>query len=203
METEFNNRLDNLRIKYCFNKQQYDLPTLKFIIVGDNPGNTEYKENKFFIGPSGQELRKHFYSNELIGDFENECIIFNKTFIHTTKTADLEPIKNEIGQELFDGIQIYCAKQIAELSNELNLPILIFGKSNLGPSLLFDAFWKSIIELVKEKRNLLVYNHPSPPYLQFNKEWDKYKNVLNYNSTLDLLKQIGLINSELINNKYK
>jgi hypothetical protein len=203
METEFNDKLDNLGIKYCFNEQKYHLPTLKFIIVGDNPGNTEYKENKFFIGPSGQELRKHFYSNELIGDFENECIIFNKTFIHTTKTADLEPIKIEIGHELFDNIQKYCAKQIAELSNELNLPILIFGKSNLGPNLLFDAFWKSILELVNEKRNILVFNHPSPPYLQFNKEWDKYKSALNYNSPLDLLKQIGSINNKLINNKYQ
>ena len=63
----------------------------------------------------------------------------------------MKPLKDEIGQELFDNIQKYCAKQIAELSNELNLPILIFGKSNLGPNLLFDAFWQSIIELVQEK----------------------------------------------------
>ena len=78
METEFTDKLDNLGIKYCFNEQNYDLPTLKFIIVGDNPGNIEYKENKFFIGPSGQVLREHFCSNELVGNFENECIIYNK-----------------------------------------------------------------------------------------------------------------------------
>lgn len=202
MITDLKNQLEKSGVKYCFNEQEYDLKKIKFIIVGDNPGNTEYKENKFFIGPSGQELRKHFKTNDIIQDFDNECIIFNKTFIHTTKTNDLEPISKVIGSNLFNDIQIHCATEIAKLSNEYNLPILIFGKSNLGPNLLFDSFWKAITQIVKEQSNILVYNHPSPPHLQFNKEWDKYKNSLNYSSNLDLLKKIGTINTKIIKSKY-
>jgi hypothetical protein len=202
MTTEFNTRLDKFGVKYCFNEQVYDFSKLKFIIVGDNPGNTEYKEKRFFIGPSGQELRRHFKLNGLTADFDNECIIFNKTFIHTAKTVELKSIVEQIGKVLFDDIQVYCAKEIAAISNKFNLPILIFGKSNIGPKLLFDSFWKAINKFTDNKENLLVFNHPSPPYLQFDKEWDKYKNEFNLDSSLTLLRRIGLINSDSINNKY-
>lgn len=202
MTTEFNTQLDNYGVKYCFNEQVYDFAKLKFIIVGDNPGNTEYKEKRFFIGPSGQELRRHFKSNGLTTDFDNECIIFNKTFIHTTKTIELEPIAEQIGKVLFDDIQTYCAKEIAEISNKFNLPILVFGKSNIGPKLLFDSFWKAINQFNDNKENLLVFNHPSPPYLQFDKEWDKYESQFKTDLPIALLKRIGTINSENINNKY-
>lgn len=201
MTTEFNYKLDSLGIKYCFNEQKYDLSTLKFIIVGDNPGNTEYKENKFFIGSSGRKLRNHFNTSGLTTDFESECIIFNKTFIHTSKTNELEPIINQVGKEVFEGIQLYCAREIAKISNDYNLPILVFGKSKIGPNLLFESFWKAINQFVDKKENILVFKHPS--YNHFFIEWDKYKNVLTYKSSLDLLKQIGDINIKLINSKYK
>ncbi len=205
MTSKFINQLDELGVKYCFNEQLYDFSKLKFIIVGANPGNTEFKEKRFFIGPSGQELRRHFKSNGLTTDFENECIIFNKTFIHTTKTVELEPIALQIGKNLFDEIQIHCAKEVAEISNKYNLPILIFGKSNIGPNLLFDKFWTAINEFTHNKENILVFNHPSPPYLQFDKEWDKYRLEFDSDSdsSLILLRRIGLINSNNINNKYK
>lgn len=200
MQTEFNDKLDRLGIKYCFNNQKYDLSILKFIIVGDNPGINEYKENKFFVGNSGKELRKHFNTNDLTNDFDTECIVFNKTFIHTAKTEELENIVNQVGKIFFENIQLYCASEIAKISNEHNLPILIFGKSKLGPNLLFDSFWKAINQLVDKKENILVFNHPS--YDNFFIEWNKYKNILNYNSAIDLLKQIGSNNTTLINKKY-
>jgi len=200
MTTDFNNRLDELGVKYCFNEQVYDYSKLKFIIVGDNPGNTEFKEKRFFIGPSGQILRKHFSDNELSKDFDNECIIFNKTFIHTTKTLELNSIEKQIGKVFFDDIQRHCAKEIAEISNKFKLPILIFGKSNVGPNLLFDAFWSAINEFSKDKEKVLVFNHPS--YSHFNREWNKYKNEFNTDSSLTLLQRIGIINSEKINKKY-
>lgn len=111
MMTEFNNRLDELGIKYCFNEQAYDFSKLKFIIVGDNPGNIEFKEKRFFIGPSGQQLRSHFKSNGLSTDFDNECMIFNKTFIHTSKTAELKPIVKQIEKKLFDDIKYIAQKK--------------------------------------------------------------------------------------------
>jgi hypothetical protein len=96
MTTEFTNKLDKISVKYCFNEQDYELPKLKYIIVGDNPGKTEYKESKFFIGASEQKLRRHFKTNELIDNFDIECAVFNKTFIHTTKTEELESIRKDI-----------------------------------------------------------------------------------------------------------
>lgn len=200
-KTELKNKLDQLEVKYCFNEQIYSNDNLKFIIVGDNPGKTEYLENKFFIGPSGQVLRKHFLTNMLTKNFDEECIIFNKTFIHTAKTKDLEPILTQIGKALFTEIQEYCANEISELANEFNLPI--FGKSNIGPDLLFNSFWKSINSTINDKGNILVFNHPSPPYLQFEKEWDKYRNQGLHTSNLDLLQIIGKNNAKKIQEKYK
>lgn len=203
MKDNFTYILVKKGVKYCLNELQYDPKKLKFIIVGDNPGNTEFREKRYFIGPSGQELRRHFRTNGFTSDFDNECIIFNKTFIHTTKTNELESIVNIIGKTLFDEIQKICALEIAKLSNTHNLPILIFGKSNIGPQLLFDSFWKNLVQATINKSNILVFNHPSPPYLQFDKEWDKYRDKFPTESPLSLLHKIGLINSENINNKYK
>lgn len=197
---ELTNKLDQLSVKYCFNEQEYSLSKLKFIIVGDNPGITEYETNRFFIGRSGQDLRNHFLQNNLVTEFDQECMIRNKTFIHTRSTNDLEAIKSEIGEEYFNSIQENCAYEIAQISNEFNLPILIFGKSKMGPDELFDKFWRSINQKVNSL-NILVFSHPA--YSRFEQEWNRYKEKLTYKSSLNLLKQIGSINTEQINNKYK
>jgi hypothetical protein len=202
MKTDFINRLNELGIKYCFNEQTYDFSKLKFIIVGDNPGDTEYEKKRFFIGPSGQKLRNHFQTYELVENFDNECIIYNKTFISTTKTNDLKHIKESIGREYFDSIQIYCAKEIATVSNEFKLPILVFGKRNLSPNFLFESFWKALNKASDNKENILVFKHPS--YNHFFKEWDdKLKDQIKIDSSIDLLRQIGTFNSRNINIKYQ
>jgi len=201
MNAEFNNILDKLGIKYCFNEQNYDFSKLKFIIVGDNPGDTEYQKKRFFIGASGKKLRKHFLINGLIENFDDECFIRNKTFISTTKTDQLKEIKTKIGIDYFDEILVYCANEIAEISNEFDLPILIFGKSKIGPSLLFDKFWKVLNKAVIKKENILVFNHPS--YNHFFNEWDKYKQEFEMDSSIKLLHCIGRINTINLNNKYK
>lgn len=198
-KTELIDKLDQLGVKYCFNEQGYSLDKLKFIIVGDNPGKTEYETNRFFIGKSGQDLRKHFKQNNLVSDFDNECMIRNKTFIHTRATNDLETTKDEIGTNIFDSIIENCVNEIAEISNKYNLPILIFGKSKIGPNQLFDKFWLLINQKVKLS-NILVFSHPA--YSRFEQEWNRYSNILTYSSNIDLLKQIGEKNTELINKKY-
>jgi hypothetical protein len=198
-KTELTNKLDELNVKYCFNEQEYATDKLKFIIVGDNPGKTEYETNRFFIGKSGQDLRNHFLRNNLISEFDQECMIRNKTFIYTKATNDLETTKNVIGTNIFNSIQENCANEIAEISNKFNLPILIFGKSKIGPNQLFDTFWQLINQKVKHS-NILVFSHPA--YSRFEQEWNHHANVLTYSSSIDLLKQIGEKNAELINKKY-
>lgn len=201
-KNELTQQLEKHHVPYCFNEQHYDFDKLKFIIVGDNPGKTEYIENKFFIGPSGQELRRHFSKYDLSQNFDEECIIYNKTFIHTPKTKDLQAIQEKIGDELFDATQIQCAEEVAEVANRLKLPILIFGKSSIGPKQLFDAFWQSLNQKVNNSEKVWVFNHPSPPYLQFQKEWKKYAEQVPQYSSSDLLKHIGKINTQKIKSKY-
>lgn len=201
MTTEFTNYLDNLQVKYCFNEQQYDYTKLKYIIVGDNPGIKEFEEKQFFIGPSGRALRKHFFDTQLIEDFDQECIIFNKTFIHTKNTKELKISREHVGVDYFNAILIHCAKEIANISTKLELPILIFGKSHLGPNSLFEFFWKAITESTVNKEHLLVFSHPS--YNNFFKEWTKNKRAVKLDSSQDLLNHIGLKNATDINNKYK
>ncbi len=57
-------KLDLLNVKCCFNNQEYNFDKLKFIIIGDNPWETEFDENIFYL-----------LSNNLSSNFDNECII--------------------------------------------------------------------------------------------------------------------------------
>ncbi len=198
---EITNRLNTLGIKYCFNEQKYDNSQLKFIIVGDNPGKKEYEEKKFFIGDSGQKLRKHFLENNLIdSDFDKECMLFNKTIIYTPTTEDLREIKKN-KKDLFDEIQSFCAREIANTANELKLPILIFGKSEIKRYGIFKKFWRELNIYTKNKKSIFAFNHPSRSL--FKTEWNNNKEKLTYESNIDLLKQIGRNNTKEINEDYE
>lgn len=197
---EFENKLHQFGVKFCYNEKEYDYSILEFIVVGDNPGDEEYKMKRFFIGTSGQKLRSHFHINHLTDNFEEKCIVFNKTFISTTKTRDLHDIKEKIGEDLFNNIQIHTAKEVANISNKFNIPILVFGKSNIGPSLLFDTFWKELNKTINNRQNILVFNHPS--YDHFFIEWNRYNQQFGSLTPKELLSRIGTLNSCIINDKY-
>ncbi len=186
--------------KVCENKQGYDYDKLEYIIVGDNPGKEEKKQERYFVGTSGKQLRQ-FFENEIIfgKKFDDSCIVFNKTFIHTIKTEDLKKIRAN-DTILFNEVLVCCAKEIIKLSNEKNLPILIFGKTHLKPNSIFEPFWKEINKSVGNKEIVLVYNHPS--YNNFNKEWKKYKEQYPTSDNKELLIKIGTENTKTINNLY-
>lgn len=74
MTKEIKNRLDELGVKYSLNEQLYDYSKLKNIIVGDNPGKKEFETGRFFIGQSGQKLRSHLKSIELIETFYKQRV---------------------------------------------------------------------------------------------------------------------------------
>lgn len=191
--------LQEKNILFCFNEKKYDYSKLKYIIVGDNPGNVEYQTNRFFEGPSGQELRRHFKENVLVSNFDDECIIFNKTYIHTTKTKDLIEVRKKIGNQVFNSIQDQCANEVAKISNEYNLPILIFGKSQIRPNHLFETFWNKINMKVENKDIIFVFSHPSPPHFQFKNEWESEKEKNTTLNPFELLSLIGRTNAKQIN----
>lgn len=167
-----------------------------FIIVGDNPGDEEYEQNRYFVGSAGKHLRDHFEENSLCKDFDSQCILYNKTFISTTTTKELEDIKSKLNEEEFNRIQKFVAIQVSNLSNSLNLPVLIFGKSKMTNGGVFSTFWTEITSRIKDKNNLLVFGHPSHGH--FSREWNESKDKISYNSNLDLLKKIGKYNREQI-----
>ena len=187
-------------IPFCFNEQEYDYSKLKYIIVGDNPGNLEYTSNRFFIGPSGQELRNHFLENGLIHDFDDECIIFNKTYIHTTKTEQLIELRERIGDDLFNQIQEDCVNEIIKISNEYKLPILIFGISHIKPNRLFERFWITLKSKISDTSKILVFKHPS--HNHFKNDWDLAVNIYPNLSPIELLFEIGRKNTDDINNLF-
>ena len=192
--------LKEKNIPFCFNEQEYDYSKLKYIIVGDNPGNLEYTSNRFFIGPSGQELRNHFLENGLIHDFDEECIIFNKTYIHTTKTEQLIELRERIGYDLFNQIQEDCANEIVKISNEYKLPILIFGISHIKPNRLFERFWITLKSKLSDTSKILVFKHPS--HNHFKNDWDLAVHIYPNLSPIELLFEIGRKNTDDINNLF-
>lgn len=180
-----------MSLKFAFNLKPIDHKKLKYIIVGDNPGKNEYERNKFFIGQSGTQLRNHFEQKGLATNFDEECIIFNKTFLSTDKTNDLEDVKNEVGSENFNRTLLYSAYEIANYSNNLNLPILLFGKSKLKNGKIFNPFWIKLLELCKPDK-IFVFSHPSNS--NFTKEWNKYRVLENDKNDKELLYYIGQLN---------
>lgn len=145
-------------LKFCFNSKFPDVNKVKFIVVGDNPGETEYKENRYFIGSSGTSLKNFFEKNGWVEDFYEECFIFNKTVIHTNKTPELRPIK-KAHPDLFNEIQIKSAQQILETAKEYSLPILVFGKTEIRKNGIFSEFWKELNK--SEDADICVFNHPA------------------------------------------
>lgn len=177
-----------MSIKFAFNFRTLDHNKLKFIIVGDNPGKKEFEQNKYFVGQSGAQLRNHFEKGGLVENFDEECLIINKTFLSTEKTNDLKNIKNEIGAESFDKILLHSAYEITSYSKSLDLPVLIFGKSQLGKGKIFHPFWEKLQEIC-EPEKIFVFKHPSNS--GFASDWNKYRTIYQDKNDLELLYYIG------------
>lgn len=66
---------------------------IKIIVVGDNPGKEEQlaKNRSYLVGQSGRVAEGFFRRNaELAVDFRKNCLITNKTPLHTAKTKHLK-----------------------------------------------------------------------------------------------------------------
>lgn len=88
----------NLEDNIVFNKDLDNINedmNIKYIILGDNPGNDEKKQKKYFYGEVGQEFRD-FLINELKINIEKEVIFLNKTLISTGSTDDLKGNRKEL-----------------------------------------------------------------------------------------------------------
>ncbi len=146
-------------------------------------------------------MRNHFIENDISAKFNEECAVFNKTFIHTKQTNQLNEVKQICGESLFNETLNYSAEEIARISNKGKLPILIFGKTLLTYGKLFECFWSTLNLNVSNTRMILVFNHPSRNH--FTNEWKLHESILKYKNTKDLLFQIGTLNADKIRTTYK
>ncbi len=156
-------------VDIVFNMKSYDFSKIKYIVVGDNPSETEKERQEYFVGSSGKILRNFLEKNRIVSSFEEECMVFNKTFIYTKETKDLEYLKGE-ALDTFNKILEFNASQIVNYSELLNVPILIFGCpikqiEREKDKYLFFEFWRKLSELVEEKK-IFVYYHPSKGWLK-------------------------------------
>lgn len=174
LPNDLKEKLNKFEIKPYPNIQEYQLNDIRFIIVGDNPGEVEVKESKYFVGPSGKILRNRFLEEfKLVDDFDKSCIVFNKTVIHTKQTQELRVVKQKIGIDLFNEILYFCAKEVAEIANKKNLPVLIFGKNRV-----LKQFKEKLHELLNENIRVLEFNHPASRHHFYNAKNNELFNSL-------------------------
>lgn len=182
-------------LKISFDNTHKNFSKIKYIIIGDNPGSEEYQKGFFFIGSSGKILRNHFKKYGLVNDFDEECLILNKTFLSTKSTKELKEVKRKIGTKNFNNILIHTSYEAANYSNNLNIPILVIGKSELKKGGIFNIFWKNLNKLCENKGNIYVFKHTSNGgFSKDRKEFAKKYNL----QGIDLLKKIGRENYKSI-----
>lgn len=142
-----------------------DISSVKLILVGDNPGPYEFKEN-IYLSPNGKcgAMAKNFFS-KLNLTLHKDVIVLNKTPFHTSKTADLKKIVND---DTFVQSQTIMAKFAVELlkmcsKNNQNTKLWILGssQSNFGKNPLFGQYKKVIQEMKQNKlwEKIFCYYH--------------------------------------------
>ena len=178
------------------NTNKVDSNKVKFIIVGDNPGIEEVTEKAYFVGRSGKSLSSFFNENNLTENFYRDCLILNKTILHTTATKELLKVREKLGAMLFDELLTLSAKNVAKAHILLKVPVFIFGLSELKPEGLFYSFWRTLASETNSGQ-IFLFKHPSRDH--FIKQWKELKKMHPNLRPMELLLLIGTLNI----NKYK
>lgn len=174
------------------NNTSLNLSSVKFIVVGDNPGITELASNAYFVGASGKAIQSHFESNGLVNAFYQECLILNKCILHTATTLQLVEIRNTLGVIKFNELLVLSARNVLKAQTKLNVPILILGISELIPEGLFYPFWKTILDESRDRKQIYLFKHPS--HSHFENQWKLEQEKNPHLNPLELLLLIGLVN---------
>lgn len=192
-------KAQELKLEIVKNEYVYDINLIKYLLVGDHPGDTEKDRNRYFVGSAGTRLKSILSEIKLVNDFDSECMLFNKSKLYSKATENQRKFKKQ-NLEFFNKMLKYTAREISKVANELNKPILIFGKSELKKNGIFDAFYVELNEKVANKELIHIYCHPS--YSHFLREWKNEKRESKNNSKslsdVDLLFQLGRKNFEKI-----
>ena len=168
----YNEQLDNI-----------DINDARMVLVGDNPGMEEQKNNAYLVGKSGK-MASNFFAYAYGYDFYKNIIILNKTPIHTKSTGMLNEV-NARYPGFIEETQRYMAKLISGISCILNIPVFVSGfagcrnsngswlkKGRNGYNLRTQSapfFFEELAALFANKReNLMLFKHFS--YGNFSKD---------------------------------
>jgi len=156
----------------------------KYILVADNPGMDEQKEENscYLIGKAGQMTRNFFLNNGLVTDFDAQVAVLNKTCIHTKSTGDLKRLKEF--KMLIDKTQMFMADLAVDMQKIYGSKLWVIGCSELKQKGIFETYLKRLKERYENdakdhKDNLFFYPHFS--YGNFQKNLNS---VLSQNSEL-------------------
>ena len=107
-----------------FNKDLNNLKEneIKYILIGDNPGNIEADKKRYLVGPAGISARV-FFERYLVDNFNKEVLVLNKTPIYTNVTDGLKKVDILILQKT----QKYIVSIINDLYKLLKKPVIISG----------------------------------------------------------------------------
>lgn len=166
---DYESKLDNLNLqgKEIVKNEDWSKVTdnLKVIYCGDNPGKTEKKEKKYFVGTAGNDLSLFVnVNNKRNGILENEYVFFNKTPFYSNKTTDINEWtdKNDIVKQSIE-LTIECLFKMWDKNKDLK--IIIFGLNT--KSFVVRTFGELILNkkyvAFFEKTTLL--SHPSYNHL--------------------------------------
>lgn len=125
-----------------FNRNLKNITNLRYILVADNPGVTEQREECYLVGKAGKTARNFFKNNSLVSDFDEEVAVLNKTFIHTKSTLDLKKIKDF--KSLFEDSERFMANLAADMLEATEAELWITGCSELGEKKLFSEYLKTL-----------------------------------------------------------
>lgn len=147
-----------------------DPKQLKYIVVGDNPGKTEYDEQGYFLGST-----RHIRNFMRCFVSEDEVLYFNKTPFYTPNTTTLTKVSQN-NTKVFDESQKLMANCLAEMALNSNAEIWIVGfshfvekeklNSNFFPkNKFFITFQKTLNDELKKHptlgKKIYTFAHPS------------------------------------------
>ncbi|MCQ8213763.1 hypothetical protein NON08_14775 [Cetobacterium somerae] len=145
--------------KMVFNKDLENVnnfDTISWIIVGDNPGTTEFKNQQYFSeGAAANNLRKFFDKKLNLKKNEN-YICLNKTPIYSVKTKELSKVDQNLLKNSFSTM----AKLIFDLHTlnpKINVLIVGFSSKSIKP--FFSELKKQYEENDNLINNLYVVGH--------------------------------------------
>ncbi len=194
------NRKKNYEVEntIVFNRDLLKIENPKYILVADNPGKEEQREDRqiYLTGQAGKCARNFFMKNGLVDDFEKEVAVLNKCCIHTHSSADLK--KLDSFKDLVESSQYLMADIAVDMHKIFECKLWVIGCSELKRKGIFEPFLNRIKERYSSDAEYLrglVFFHPHFSYGNFQKNINTVKSG---NPLISMNKAVGIAGKRII-----